>query len=99
MPQLPPPDQQSIITVLCQGARAGGEPFWAYVEMKPTRVKAFLDAQQNGQSFDLEDFGTIVKWGIGADVPDDIKEHMEREHGVNHNFQEDMLRKLKEIRE
>lgn len=91
----PSPDSQSLFTILCQGTRADGDPFWAYVEMKPTRIKQFRQAQADGIVLDLEELGRIVEWGIGPEVPADTRERMEREHGVNHAFETDLEREVK----
>lgn len=72
--------------ILCQGLMASGEPYWAYVNIPAIRVKAFQKARRLG-AFRLEDYGEILAWGQGADVPDEVKARMEREHGVNHGFE------------
>ncbi len=88
MTSIPPRDKQCVFTILVQGQRADGEPFWAYLELSATKAKAFRKAQRSG-AFNLEDFGEIVEWGLGTDVPPDVKTRMEREHGVNHQFEEE----------
>ncbi len=80
--------------ILCQGALAGGQPYWAYLNVSAIKIKAFKKAQRSG-AFNLEDYGTIVAWGHGADVPDDVKARMEKEHGVNHGFESEIRKKLR----
>lgn len=87
VPQPPAANQQFHMVVLCQGVRANGEPYWAYLQMQPLKAKAFRQAQASGE-LDLEDFGEIIEWGTGETVPADIYERMEREHRVSHDFEE-----------
>ncbi len=80
--------------ILCQGALASGEPYWAYVNVSAIRVKAFKKAQSKG-AFNLEEYGTIVTWGQGACVPDDVKAQMEQDHGMNHAFEGEIKKKMR----
>ena len=41
-------DAKVEISVLCQGMMADGSPYWAYVAIVPTRVKAFVKAYKQG---------------------------------------------------
>ncbi|GEM_PF-3276482 len=84
------PQQPFHLVVLCQGQRGDGSPYWAYVQLAPTKAKAFKAAQAAGEAFDLEDFGEILAWGTDADVPADVQQRMEREHRVSHDFEQDL---------
>lgn len=86
--------QSSYIVVLCQGKRADGDDYWAYLQLSPDRVKSFKAAQAAG-SFQLEEYGQILKWGIGATVPQDVLLEMESEHGVNHAYERELKAALK----
>lgn len=80
--------------ILCQGALASGEPYWAYLNVPAIKVKAFKKAQGSG-AFNLEDYGTIMAWGQGAAVPGEVKARMEHYHGVNHGFEDELRKKRK----
>lgn len=92
----PPLSAQSMadllctIMLLCYGTEEDGTPFWAYMCIKPSMAKAFKAARENG-SFNLEDYGTILEKGEGMDVPDDVKERMEQDYGINHHYQDELL--------
>lgn len=60
-------------------------------------AKAFSDARQKG-AFELEDYGTVIEYGEGIDPPDDIKLRMEREYGMNHNYEDELLRAVENIK-
>lgn len=82
--------------VLCQGKRDDGDDYWAYLQISPDKAKAFKQAQASGNLI-LEEFGEIIEWGIAPQVPDDVKTRMEKEHGVNHGFEDDLRRKIGEM--
>ena len=88
-------DEGFEITILCQGERSEGGPYWAYLALKPSRVKPFVKARDSG-ALRLEDFGSIIEWGEGADVPAEVKERMEREHGMSHQLNDNLIKVLKE---
>jgi hypothetical protein len=91
-----PLDKQCVFTILVQGKRADDSAFWAYVELSGTKAKSFRKAQASG-AFNIEDYGTIIEWGMGEDVPADVQERMEREQGVNHLFEDEARAKLQEL--
>lgn len=84
MKNLEEADALTDIILLCRGKRENGNPFWAYLSIKPSKAKAFKEAQMRGNFF-LEDHGTILLWGEGDDVPDDIKKEMEQRYKMDNN--------------
>lgn len=92
----PPLSEQSMadllctVMVLCQAKDTRGNPFWAYMCIKPSMAKAFKDARDSG-NIDLQQYGTIIEWGQGDTVPDDTRERMERDFGVNHDYERDLV--------
>lgn len=100
----PPLSQQSMadllctIMLLCYGTQEDGQPFWAYLCIKPSMAKAFKEARDSG-SFNLEDYGTIIEKGIGTDVPMDVKLRMEHDYGVNHHYEADLMGTIKSLKE
>lgn len=86
-------DLMSALMILCRGVRADGSSFWAYMCIKPSNAKAFRDARSNGM-MSLEDYGTVLEWGEGTDPSDEVKLRMERDFGMNHNFEDELLRAI-----
>ena len=82
-------DVLCTIMLLCQGTEETGQDFWAYVAVRPSMAKAFADARAKG-AFELEDYGTIIEYGHGKDVPADVQARMALDYGVNNNY-EDLL--------
>ena len=90
-------DLLCTIMVLCRAKRPNGQPFWAYMCVKPSMAKAFKEARDKG-NFDLENHGTIIEWGDGTEVPADIKARMERDYGVNHNYEAELIKAIEVIK-
>lgn len=93
MSSAPTIGQSAYFVVLCQGVRADGDPYWAYLQLSPLKVKLFKKAQESG-SFQLEEYGEIIEWGVGEQVPSDIMQRMERDHHVNHDFEKELRQSL-----
>lgn len=102
--QITPPPLSSLsmadllctIVMLCRGVDTNGKPFWAYMCIKPSMAQAFKEAREKG-NFHLEDYGTILEMGEGEDVPPEMRQQMERDYGVNHHYQEDLLKVVEDI--
>ena len=88
-------DLLCTILVCCKGQREDGKPFWAYLCIKPSMALAFKEARERG-SFSLEDFGTVIEWGEGDEVPDDVKHRMALEYGANPDYESKLLQALAE---
>ena len=80
--------QNTRITLLTQGKLADGRDYWAYVAMEGERAIAFRAAQSSLSGFKLQAYGEVLEWGVGAEVPSDVRARMEREHGVTHRLEE-----------
>lgn len=78
-------DLLCTLIVLCRGKSLGGREFWAYMCIKPSMAKAFRDACQG--IFNLEDYGTIIEYGEGKDVPGAVRERMQRYYGIDHDYE------------
>lgn len=98
MVPIPPPplSSQSMADLLCtivllvRGMGAGNQPFWAYMCIKPSMARAFKEARDKGV-FNLEDYGTVLESGDGADVPADVRSRMEKNYGVNHRYEDELM--------
>ena len=94
--ELPPLSAQSMadllctLIILCRGKDAENSPIWAYLCIKPSMASAFKAARERG-GFDIADYGTILESGDGEEPPANIKRRMERDYGVNHMFEQQLL--------
>ena len=89
-------DLLCTIMILCRGIGEGGNSCWAYMCIKPSMAKSFKEARESGP-FDIEEYGAIIESGEGAEPPDEVKRRMEREYGMNHNYEDDLLRAIERI--
>ena len=86
-------DLLCTMVVVCRGVRENGNPFWAYVCMKPSMAESFRAARESG-IFNLEDYGTIVQWGEGEEIPADIEAKMAREYGTDPDYESKLIAAL-----
>ena len=82
-------DAMGDIVLLCRGKRENGNPFWAYLSIKPSKARAFKEAQARG-SFYLEDFGKLLEWGEGEEVPADMKAELEAKYKQEYKQQQEL---------
>ncbi|MEZ5690726.1 MAG: hypothetical protein R3D71_03545 [Rickettsiales bacterium] len=99
----PPPISQNAmadllctIMILCRGNSSDGKPCWAYMCIKPSMAKSFKEARDKG-NLNLEEFGTIIEHGDGQEPSEEVKHRMETEYGMNHNYENDLLRAIENI--
>ena len=87
-------DLLCTIMVLCRGRTAKGKPFWAYMCIKPSKAKAFGEAKKSG-NMNLLEYGSVIEAGEGDEPPQQVKERMEREFGMRHDNDEQLLQAIK----
>ena len=90
-------DLLCTIMILCRGKAPGGKHVWAYMCIKPSMAKAFKEAREKG-AFDIEDYGSVIESGEGAEPPEEVQLRMERDYGMNHRYEEDLLRAANAVR-
>lgn len=89
-------DLLCTIIILCRGKQASGRPYWAYMCIKPSMARAFKEAREKG-SFELGQFGSVIEWGEGNDVPADVQERMARDYGVSHDYEDQLARAIESL--
>jgi len=91
-------DLLCTIMILCRGVNEGGSPCWAYMCIKPSMAQSFKEAREKGL-FDIEEYGAIIESGEGMEPSDEVKRRMEREYGMNHHYEDDLLRAVEQIKQ
>jgi hypothetical protein len=89
-------DEHSSVIVLDRGMAEDGKTYWAYVAVKPSQYGAFMRASAARQTIRLSDYGKILKWGMGTEVPADIQEAMRREHGFDEKYMSRLAAEVKQ---
>ncbi len=90
-------DLLCTVMILCRGMGASGKPCWAYMCIKPSMARAFKEARDRGV-FDIEDYGSVIEAGEGEHPPEEVMRRMEREYGMNHSYEDDLLRAVEELK-
>ncbi|MDX2074561.1 MAG: hypothetical protein SFX19_09410 [Alphaproteobacteria bacterium] len=83
-------DLLCTLMLLCRGKNAKNQPIWAYLCIKPSMAGAFKEARERG-NIDVSEYGTVIEAGAGEEPPEDVKRRMERDYGVNHLFEKELL--------
>jgi len=86
-------DLLCTIMVLCKGFDDRKQPIWAYLCIKPSMAQSFKQARERG-GFDVSEYGTVLESGNGLEPPAEIKTKMERDYGMNHNFEAELLERV-----
>ena len=101
MIRVPPPpisdqamaDLLCTLMILCRGFDERREPIWAYLCIKPSMAKSFRDARERG-NIDISEYGTVIESGDGHEPPDEVKRRMERDYGMNHLYEQELLARV-----
>ena len=99
----PPLSPQSMadllctIVVLCTGKDRFKRDFWAYLCIKPSMAESFKKARDSGK-LNIVDYGTILEAGEGTEVPEDVRLMMERDFGVRHDYEEQLLKIIADLK-
>jgi hypothetical protein len=83
-------DLMCTLMILCKGTDTQNKPIWAYLCIKPSMASAFKQARERG-NIDISEYGTIIEEGAGASPPADIRAKMERDFGVTHGSESELL--------
>ena len=100
----PPLSTQSMadllctLVLLCRGKDMYSRPFWAYMCIKPSMAESFRKARDEG-NFNLGDYGTIIEAGEGNIVPQDVKDRMSRDYGVQEDYEDQLMRIVETIKQ
>jgi len=58
------------LIVLDRGQLEDGTPYWAYVAVKPSKHREFMQLGKTRQPRRISDYGAILKYGLERGVPD-----------------------------
>lgn len=86
-------DNEVSILIITAGEMEDGKPFYAYLSVKPSKYKDFMEAEKKG-NYKLSDFGEILEFGREKEPPENVKKEMEEKYGASHTFEEDFIKSL-----
>ncbi len=84
--QLKRVDEQLGIVHLMTGKTAQGEEFYAYINVRPSMYEEYCRKIAAHERMNLNDYGKILKKGLGAAPSEDVKRFMEEEYGLEPDF-------------
>jgi hypothetical protein len=58
---------------------------WFFLKLDPIKRNAFDRAMNGTEVFDLKDFGEILHSGYGDGAPEELKQQMHDEYGVEYD--------------
>lgn len=90
-------DDHVGIVELCGGHTPEGEAFYVYISLLPSRYEDYRRAHELRETIDLHQYGKVLHAGWGEEPPEDVKEQMEKEYKVNHNFEEELKIEVEKI--
>jgi hypothetical protein len=89
-------DPSVCVVELARCKTSYGKPFYAYVRIKPSEYMDYKTKLNKGLPVDPNDY-EILEYGWGDAPPQHVQEMMEREHGVDHQFESAMTERLPEL--
>lgn len=84
------------VVVLSSGTLADGSPYWAYLAVKPTRYKDYLDITSTRQPLVLEEYGRILACGLDSEVPPEVQADMKQRYGCHDQYVATLARQVQE---
>lgn len=91
-------DNGQPIIILNTGTLDDGTPYWAYVAIKPSRYREFMDASEKGKTLSLGNYGEIIQCGMEEKVPDNVKEEMKHLYGCDDNCMDKLTEDIRRAR-
>src|ERR1700691_3029656 len=85
--QLKKADEEVSLIVFVNGKRPDDSAFWAFLAIPPSKIMGFKKAQQLGESFLLDEYGEIIKHGVGKEPPTDVVKEMQENYGFDPDFE------------
>lgn len=69
---------------LFQGQTASGRPLYVYLQVDRHGYEALNRACQAGKPIQCADYGIVLRYGMEADPPEDVKAYMEERYNFKH---------------
>jgi len=75
--------ERGIIALVC-GEVGQGKSFWAYLDMPPSKYLAFMVTKESGGSYNLGEYGRVLRKGWGDLPPVETQREMEEAYALDH---------------
>jgi hypothetical protein len=92
-------DKDTAIVAISTGKQANGEPYYAYIAVKPSKYAEFYRRSKQRESINLDDYGTIIAAGPEIVPPTEVAKRMSDEYGFDPDFEKKIEAELIKERE
>jgi hypothetical protein len=89
----------AAVIVLSYGTADDGRPYWAYIEVKPSKYKEFMRRSMERKHITFAEYGTFLRYGYDPQVPETIKKEMEIKYGCSDNYRERLNKEVQEAKD
>lgn len=81
-------EDDAAVMVLCNGKMPDNKDFYAFVNIKASKLVAFYDAIRDEQDIRLGEYGEIITSGEGVEPPAEIRKEMEEKYNLDYGLGE-----------
>jgi len=86
--QLLAADPQASILACTTGIMDDGQPYYAYIAVKPSMYEEFYALTSARQPLVLGDYGTVIAAGFGTQPPPEVAREMREQYGFDEHYLE-----------
>jgi hypothetical protein len=87
-------DEESSILVYLSGVAEDGQPYYAYVAVKPSRYGEFQARSLAKQTIILDEYGLVITCGFASSPPAEVVAMMRDAFGFDDDYLEKLRREL-----
>lgn len=80
-------DDGSYVVLFDSGTTTDGKDFWLYIAVKSRKYKEFLHLATRRAIISYKDYGDILHYGFGQEVPEEIKQEMKKKYGSDERYE------------
>ena len=68
-----------------------GNPYWAYVAVKPSKYREFSRRSAARESLVFKDYGTVLAGGFAASPPAEVVREMQEKYGADPAYEDKLV--------
>lgn len=88
-------DKNSSVLIKNTGKLSDGTPYWAYIAVRPSKYKEFIQATKAQLPICLTEYGVILECGFEETVPDEIMEKMKELYEYDEHYMDNLARDIR----
>jgi len=87
-------DEKDSILAYTRGTMADGTPYYAYVEVKPSKYQEFHAMTVARRTMVIGDYGKVIAAAFEAEAPPEIVAEMRERYGIDDQYEEKLVQKV-----